>query len=71
MVKLHKSIYPIILTDEDETKDGIGRYRKSICHGSTSVHDFFFKKRSLAREITQWVKALTVPAQGSEFKSQS
>lgn len=70
MVKLHKSIYPIILTDEDETKDGIGRYRKSICRGSTFVHEFF-KKRSLAREITQWVKALTVPAQGSEFKSQS
>lgn len=45
MVKLHKSIYPIILTDEDETKDDIGRYRKSICHGSTSVHDFFFLKK--------------------------
>lgn len=71
MVKLHKSIYPIILTDEDETNDGIGRSRKSICHGSTSVRDFFLKKRSPVRETTQWVKALTVPARGSEFNPQS
>lgn len=31
----------------------------------------FFFKRSPAREMTQWGKALTVPAQGSEFNPQS